>query len=131
MGNLWGIIQEHLDEMLVTEAKFAMRIGTGAQTVNSWKKRGIKKLPAQDLLAAVARETGADYMAVLAAALHDSGYLPEPQARPRRGRSGGSGDAAPIAPERTTGQTVTPPGDLAAAARRLRESDRESGRDGR
>lgn len=126
MGNLWNIVQDHLDDVGVTEARFAGRIGTGAQTVNSWKKRGLKQLPAKDLLAAVARETGSDYMAVLTAALCDTGYLPEPEARPRRGRSGGSGDAAPIV-QRTTGQTVKPP-ELAEVARRLRVSGQESER---
>lgn len=129
MGNLWRIVQDHLDDVRVTEARFAERIGTGAQTVNSWKKRGVRRLPAQDLLAAVARETGADYMAVLMAALHDSGYLPEPQARPRRERSGGNGNAAPIAHE-TTGQTVKPPA-LAAVDRPSRGSDPRSGKGGR
>ena len=94
MGELWSIIQGHLDRYGVREAAFARRMGTGPQTINAWKMRGLKRLPERWLLNAVARETGTPYSAVLHAALIDTGYLsdgsvtgepgrrPEPQAEP-------------------------------------------------
>lgn len=75
MGELWSIIQGHLDQYGVREAAFARRMGTGPQTINAWKMRGLKRLPERYLLEAVARETGTRYEAVLRAALLDTGYL--------------------------------------------------------
>lgn len=75
MGELWSIIQGHLDQYGVREAAFARRMGTGPQTINAWKMRGLKRLPERHLLEAVARETGTPYPAVLKAALVDTGYL--------------------------------------------------------
>lgn len=74
MGELYRIVQDHLDRYGVREAEFARRIGTGPQTVNNWKNRGVRKLPDRRLLEAVAEVTGASYSQVLAAALIDSGY---------------------------------------------------------
>ncbi|QCG77627.1 immunity repressor [Gordonia phage Fairfaxidum] len=75
MGELWTIIQEHLDAYGVREAEFARRIGSSPQTVNSWKKRGIRNLPERRLLLAVAEITGREYADVLEAALTDADYL--------------------------------------------------------
>lgn len=74
-GELWGIIQAHLDRYGVYEATFARRMGTSPQTINTWKTNGLKQLPARRLLEAVARETGTPYANVLHAALLDTGYL--------------------------------------------------------
>lgn len=74
MGELWSIIQGHLDLYGVREAAFARRMGTGPQTINAWKVRGLKRLPERHLLEAVARETGTPYAVVLQAALVDTGY---------------------------------------------------------
>jgi hypothetical protein len=49
-------------------------MGTGPQTINAWKVRGLKRLPERHLLEAVARETGTPYAVVLQAALVDTGY---------------------------------------------------------
>lgn len=75
MGELWSVIQGHLDQYSVREAAFARRMGTGPQTINAWKMRGLKRLPERHLLEAVARETGTPYEVVLRAALLDTGYL--------------------------------------------------------
>jgi hypothetical protein len=75
-GELWSIIQAHLDRYGVYEAVFARRMGTKPQTINTWKNLGVKRLPERRLLEAVARETGTPYAAVLKAALVDTGYLP-------------------------------------------------------
>lgn len=74
-GELWSIIQAHLDRYGVYEAGFARRMGTKPQTINTWKNLGIKRLPERWLLEAVARETGTTYSTVLHAALIDTGYV--------------------------------------------------------
>lgn len=74
MSHLWDIIQAHLDEYGVREAALARRMGTSAQTLNSWKNRGLKKLPDRWLLEAVARETRTPYDEVLNAVLVDIAY---------------------------------------------------------
>lgn len=80
MGYLWQIVQQHLDEYGVREAALARRMGTSAQTLNSWKKRGVRQLPSVKLLAALSRETRTTYTQVLTAALLDAKYLPDPTA---------------------------------------------------
>lgn len=87
MSKLWTLIQTHLDETGVREAEFARRMGTTPQTLNSWKKRGLKALPERRFLDAVADLTRTPYPAVLAAALADIGYdagteMPHPASRP-------------------------------------------------
>jgi hypothetical protein len=74
MGELYGIIQRHLDRYGVREAALARRMDTSSQTINSWKTRGVKQLPTRKLLEALARETGTPYAVVLQAALVDTGY---------------------------------------------------------
>lgn len=74
MGELWAIIQAHLDRYGVTDAAFARRAGAPAQTLNGWKIRGLRRLPARELLEAVARETDTPYEVVLRAAIADIGY---------------------------------------------------------
>lgn len=93
-GHLWRIIQKHLDDYGPSEAEFARRIGTSPQTVSSWKKRGIRKLPDKQLLVGVSEVTRQPYGDVLTAVLYDIKYLPkeavpdgppigEPTRRPR------------------------------------------------
>ncbi|UAJ16220.1 immunity repressor [Gordonia phage Malibo] len=74
---LWSLIQAHLDEYGVTDAEFARRMGVSPQTLNSWKKRGVRQLPARDKLEAVAELTRNTYSHVLDAALVDAGYRKE------------------------------------------------------
>ncbi|MFJ7723807.1 hypothetical protein ACIQYM_37730, partial [Rhodococcus erythropolis] len=75
MSELWNLIQSHLDRYGVRDAEFARRMGSTPQTLNSWKKRGVRQLPNKELLEAVAEVTGRDYRQVLDAALIDTGYL--------------------------------------------------------
>lgn len=89
MSRLWGIIQTHLDEYGVREAAFARRMGTTPQTLNSWKNRGLRKLPERWLLEAVARETRTPYRDVLAAVIADIGYGDEPNDTPPMSQAGG------------------------------------------
>lgn len=77
MSHLWDLIQAHLDEYGVRDAAFARRMGTSAQTLNSWKNRGLKRLPERELLEAVARETRVPYEDVLDAVLIDINYKDE------------------------------------------------------
>lgn len=74
---LWGLIQAHLDEYGVTDAEFARRMHVSPQTLNSWKKRGVRQLPSRDKLDAVAELTRNSYAHVLDAALVDAGYKDE------------------------------------------------------
>lgn len=76
-GHLWAIIQKHLDDYGPSEAEFARRIGTQPQTVSSWKKRGIRSLPAKHLLVGVSDVTRKSYDEVLTAVLYDIKYLPK------------------------------------------------------
>jgi len=82
VGELLKIVQAHLDATGVSEAEFSRRIGAAPQTVNAWRKRGIRALPTVTLLREVATVTGAGYGEVLRAALVDAGYDP-----PRPGRA--------------------------------------------
>lgn len=75
MGNLWAIVQAHIDRYGVLEAELARRIGTKPQTLNSWKNRGVRALPSRQLLLSLAEVTGTPYVDVLEAALLDIGYL--------------------------------------------------------
>ena len=77
VGKLYDIVQARIDSTGVTEATLAKRMGTSPQTINSWKNRGVRRLPEKWLLVALARETDTKYVEVLDAALHDSRYLPE------------------------------------------------------
>lgn len=75
MGELWKVIQAHLDSVGVSEAEFSRRMDSSPQTLNSWKRRGLKQLPDRRLLESVASLTGVSYTDVLTAALIDIGYL--------------------------------------------------------
>ncbi len=77
MSQLWDIVQAHLDKYGVRSAALARLMDTSPQTLDSWKNRGLRKLPDKHLLLALARETQTPYRDVLDAVLHDIGYLPE------------------------------------------------------
>jgi transcriptional regulator with XRE-family HTH domain len=76
MSYFWDIAQAHMDAYGVRAAALARRMGTSPQTLDSWKNRGLKKLPERRLLEALARETQTPYGEVLTAVLRDIGYLP-------------------------------------------------------
>ncbi len=86
MSHLWDIIQAHLDEYGVREAALARRMDTSPQTLNSWKKRGLKQLPERWLLEAVARETKTPYEDVLDAVLFDISYKDDVALAARKGK---------------------------------------------
>lgn len=112
-GELWGIIQAHLDRYGVYEAVFARRMGTSPQTINTWKTNGLKQLPARRLLEAVARETMTPYANVLHAALMDTGYLSDGV----NGEPASSAEREPEpAPERAPHSTTVSAQDIAAGA---------------
>lgn len=77
MSELWKLIQAHLDEFGVREAALARRMGTAPQTLNSWKKRGMRQLPTRELIEALAREIRQPYAVVLRAILVDLQYAPD------------------------------------------------------
>ena len=77
MGELYAIAQRHMDAYGIRAAALARRMGTSAQTLDAWKNRGVKALPARRHLEALARETRTPYGDVLTAALRDAGYLPK------------------------------------------------------
>lgn len=82
MGHLYAIVQAHIDKYGVREAELARRIGTQPQTVNSWKKRGVRAVPSRHLMANLAEVTGRPYVEVLRAALIDAGLLDVDEAGP-------------------------------------------------
>lgn len=92
MSHLWAIVQAHLDKHGVREAAVARKMGTVPQTLNSWKKRGVRQLPSPRLLQALARVTETDYLTVLVAALQDTGHLSS-DSQDGEG-SGGDGNAS-------------------------------------
>lgn len=64
-----------------SEASIARAIGVEPQTVNSWRNRGIKELPAIETLKRLAAFLGVDYeQVVFRAAAMDAGWLSEPKA---------------------------------------------------
>ena len=75
MGYLWNIAQTHMDAYGVRAAALARLMGTKPQTLDSWKNRGLKKLPEKRLLEALARVTNTRYRDVLMAVLRDIDYL--------------------------------------------------------
>ncbi|SDT84107.1 hypothetical protein SAMN04488548_10620 [Gordonia westfalica] len=75
MSKLWEFVQAHLDRTGASEAAFARQIGSIPQTVNSWKKRGLKQLPEVATLRAISEITGANYADIISAVLTDIGYI--------------------------------------------------------
>jgi transcriptional regulator with XRE-family HTH domain len=61
-----------------SDSSIARAIGVAPQTISSWRKRGIRQLPEQETLAALARLIGVDYnTGVMPAVLVDIGYMDE------------------------------------------------------
>lgn len=75
MGNLWALIQAHVDEYGVTPATIAKRIKSSPQTLSNWKLRGVRDVPETRLLRALAVEIRQPYLKVLTAALIDAERL--------------------------------------------------------
>lgn len=130
MGELWSIIQGHLDRYGVREAEFARRMGTSPQTINTWKVRGLKRLPERWLLEAVARETMTPYVNVLHAALLDTGYSSDGvSGEPAPAAEDGRAAAPSAAPHSTTvtAQDIEAGATLPPAAPAHRRTPRSTG----
>jgi transcriptional regulator with XRE-family HTH domain len=92
MSELLALIDEYKDAHgQPSDASIARAIGIAPQTLSSWRKRGIRDLPATETLQQLAALLGADYPSVvLRAALADTNIWP-------REGDGDEPDAAPIA----------------------------------
>lgn len=77
MSELVAIIDDYRDRHgQPSEASVARAIGVSPATVNAWRNRGIRELPALKTLRALAELTGRSYSTViLPAVLRDVGYL--------------------------------------------------------
>lgn len=75
MGPFWQLIQDHLDRMEFppSNRRLADRLDIAPTTLTNWR-RGLKALPDQENLEAVAAFIGKPYDAVLGAALDETGY---------------------------------------------------------
>lgn len=71
----WDIIQLHMDEYGVSEAMIARKAGMHPGTLNSWRKRGVPKIPERADIAGLAAVTRRPYVDLLDAVLHETGYL--------------------------------------------------------
>ena len=85
MSELVRLVDEYKDSHgQPSDASVARAIGIAPQTLNSWRKRGVKEPPAVETLRAMARFFRLSYEnVVLPAALVDAGWLdhmpaPEP-----------------------------------------------------
>lgn len=93
MGYLTDLIDAYQDEHgAPSDASIARAIGAAPQTISSWRKRGIRRIPDPDLLKQLAAFIGVDEADVLLAAGHDAGYTsdiptPTPPPPPPRGKS--------------------------------------------
>jgi len=80
MSRLLAIIDAYKDTHgQPSDASIARAVGVAPQTISSWRKRGIRELPARDTMVRLADFMRVDYDDVLRAALVDTGYL-EPAA---------------------------------------------------
>jgi transcriptional regulator with XRE-family HTH domain len=82
MSKLLAIIDRYKDTHgQPSDASIARAVGVAPQTISSWRKRGIRELPARDTLIRLADFMRVDYADVLHATLVDTGYQAE-QPRP-------------------------------------------------
>ena len=93
MSELLAIIDRYKDTHgQPSDASIARAVEIAPQTISSWRKRGIRELPAIDTLRRLAEFMHVPYRDVLFAVLADTGYVdkseldpPTPPA-PREGR---------------------------------------------
>ena len=74
---LSALIDQYKDAHGVSDAELARRIGISRENLRLWRTNGLRALPGQDNLRAVARTIGQPFRKVLSAALFDAGYLTE------------------------------------------------------
>ncbi|MBO9522334.1 MAG: helix-turn-helix transcriptional regulator [Nocardioidaceae bacterium] len=83
MSRLLAMIDEYRDAHgQPSDASIARAIGIAPQTLNSWRKRGMRKLPNQETLRELARFLKRSEADVLYAAGVDTGYIIETEADP-------------------------------------------------
>lgn len=77
MSRLIRLIDDYKDTHgAPSDSSIARAIGAAPQTISSWRQRGIKVPPNDDILRALADFIGRDYVTVvLAAALWDAGWI--------------------------------------------------------
>ena len=77
MSRLLAIIDDYKDAHgSPSDSSIARAIGVAPQTINAWRRRGIKELPNRDSLVELARLTNCDFETeVLRAVLLDIGYV--------------------------------------------------------
>ena len=92
MSRLLELIDDYKDRHgSPSDASIARAIGVASQTINSWRKRGIRQPPSTETLRALAQLTGNDYeRVVLRAALIDAGWIDDD------GEEATGDEAAPI-----------------------------------
>ena len=79
MSNLLAIIDDYKDRHgQPSDASIARAVGVAPQTISSWRKRGIRELPARDTMVRLADFMRVPYDDVLRAVLTDTGYLQQP-----------------------------------------------------
>lgn len=116
MGQLWDLIQEHIDSQPYppSERQIARKLGVSQTTLANW--RTPRRLVAKEHLVAIAALTRVPYRRVLDALLADIDYLDE--------GSGGSGrSAAPMTTRRSKPSTRAEWEDVVARARQLGRVD--------
>jgi transcriptional regulator with XRE-family HTH domain len=83
MSRLVGLIDDYKDRHgQPSDASIARAIGIAPQTLNSWRKRGIRELPAPDTLRRLASFIGVAEQVTFYAAGVDAGYIIEPEVPP-------------------------------------------------
>jgi transcriptional regulator with XRE-family HTH domain len=75
MPGLVDLIDRYKAAHGVTDPEIARRIGITGEALRRWRAHGVRRLPRQANLDALARIIGQPYRVVLSAALHDAGYL--------------------------------------------------------
>ena len=79
MSQLLALIDDYKDRHgQPSDASIARAIGVAAQTVSSWRSRGIRELPARETMVRLADFLRVPYDDVLRAALVDIGYIADP-----------------------------------------------------
>ena len=79
MSKLLAIIDDYKDKHgQPSDASISRALGIAPQTLSSWRKRGIRELPARDTLVELARFMRVPYDDVLRAVLVDVGYMEDP-----------------------------------------------------
>lgn len=84
MSALVDLIDRYKNAHGATDPELARRIGVTAEALRRWRTHGIRRLPHQDNLDALARVIGQPYRVVLSAALRDADYLTAEQSEQPR-----------------------------------------------